>query len=144
MNGLAETLGPVAQVLADARESWWIIGSAAVVLHGAETNVADVDVLCAGEKDAWRLLTALGGKVLSDTGSELFRSAVFGRCGGLPLPIEVMEGFAVRGEPVWLATREWRRCGGVDVAVPSRAELVVLFERFGREKDLARAALLRR
>jgi hypothetical protein len=137
MDRLSATLALVARALAEAGEPWWIIGSAAVVLHGAETSVADVDVLC-GEADARALIAALGGEVLLSDADPVFRSAVFGRCVGAALPVEVMAGLAVRGEPVRLTTREW--IGGV--AAPSREELGALLRTFGREKDLARAALL--
>jgi hypothetical protein len=48
---LGETLARVADALAGARHPWWIIGSAAVALHGADVTVGDVDVLL-GEEDA--------------------------------------------------------------------------------------------
>jgi hypothetical protein len=48
---LGETLARVADALAEARQPWWIIGSAAVALHGADVTVGDVDVLL-GEADA--------------------------------------------------------------------------------------------
>jgi hypothetical protein len=137
------TLARVAAAIGDAREPWWIIGSAAVVLHDAQTGVGDVDVLC-GEADARKLLAALSGEARAGTGDGLFRSAVFGRCEGTPLPVDVMAGFAVRGEPVRLFTREWIACGGVRVPVPSRAELIALLRRFGRDKDLERVTLLER
>lgn len=142
-SALAATLARVRDALAGAQGAYWIIGSAAVVLHGARTSVADVDVLCADPANARALIETLTGEVLDETGGALFRSAVFGRCGATSLPIEVMAGFAVRGVPVILATREWREIGGVAVPVPSRVELIALLDRFGREKDLARAALLR-
>lgn len=137
MGDLSATLDAVVLAMADAREPWWIIGSAAVVLHGAATSVADVDVLC-GEVDARALIAALGGEVLAPAADPVFRSAVFGRCAATPLPVEVMAGLTVHGAPVRLATREWR--GGAPT--PLRAELAALLRRFGREKDLARAALL--
>lgn len=143
MSSVADTLFRVVDAMAASHEPWWFIGSAAVALHGVETSVADVDVLC-GEEDARMLLAALGGKVSTSDGNALFRSAVFGRYQGTPLPIEVMAGFSVRGELVRLATREWIACEEVRVPVPSRDELIALLRRFGRSKDLARAALLER
>jgi hypothetical protein len=134
---LAASLDEIAHAMAATTEPWWIIGSAAVVLHGVDTSVPDVDVLC-GKADAAALLAALGGQVLPADVDPVFRSAVFGRCGGTPLPVEVMAGLTVRGAPVRLATREWR--GGAPV--PSRGELVALLRRFGRAKDLARARSL--
>lgn len=139
MEVLSTTLAQITHAMAGACEPWWIIGSAAVVLHGAETLVADVDVLC-GEADARALIAALGGAVLASDDDPVFRSAVFGRCAATPLPVEVMARLTVRGAPVRLATREW--IGGV--AVPSRVELAALLRIFGREKDLTRAALLTR
>lgn len=141
MKRLAETLRRIDQAMARAREPWWIVGSAAVVVHAAETSVADVDVLC-GEADAQELVAVLRGALVEGTATELFRSTVFGRCEATPLPVEVMAEFAVRGSPVQLRTREWLDFAGVRVPVPSRAELIALLRRFGRPKDLDRAALL--
>ena len=54
---LDATLARVAAAMAQAgaRDHWWIIGSAAVVLHGVDTSVADVDLLLS-PADAERLL----------------------------------------------------------------------------------------
>jgi hypothetical protein len=141
VSAFVDTLRRVGEAMAGAREPWWLIGSSAVVLHGVQTSVADVDVLC-GEADARALLAVLGGEMLEQSGSALFRSAVFGRCETTPLPVEVMAGLAVRGAPVRFQACEWRAWGEVLVPVPSRAELIALLRRFGRPKDLARAALL--
>ena len=51
MSSLAAALDEVAAALRGARDPWWVIGSAAARLHGAETPVADVDVLLS-ERDA--------------------------------------------------------------------------------------------
>ena len=139
---IAAAVGPVVAAMSALRRPWWVIGSAAVVLHGAPTSVADIDVLCGSEDDARAVISALGGEILVGTGTDLFRSTVFGRCSAIPLPVEVMAGLSVRGEPVRLTTREWRHDDDVQVPVPSRAELIALLRRFGRPKDLARAALL--
>lgn len=107
--------------MASASDDWWIIGSAAVALHGAApVTVADIDVLCS-ERDA---------------------RAVVARWTGLPLAVEFMAGFRVRGAVVALTTRELVRVAGGVVAVPSREELRALLVSFGREKDLVRAGLL--
>ena len=142
---LAETLAEVAARMGGARDPWWIVGSAAVVLRGAATEVADVDLLVS-EADARALLSAGGVKSRPGARSARFRSAVFGTLEGAPLPIEVMGGLALNEDGVWaplrLETRE-RHCLGPSVLwVPARAELIALLRRFGREKDVARAALL--
>lgn len=57
-----------------------------------------------------------------------------------------MGGFEVRGPEGWCAvqpvTRQPIDWEGIALFVPARAELVALLRRFGRAKDLARAALL--
>jgi len=131
--------------MAHASRPWWIIGSAAAWAHCARTPVADIDVL-ADEDDAAEILRATGSPYGAGSDSELFRSSVFGRFDGATLPIEVMGGLHVRSDRGWtkvvLTTREPVRIGDATIWVPSRPELILLFLRFGRPKDLARAALL--
>ena len=135
---LSATLAQVATALADAREPWWVIGSAAVVLHGGGTTVADVDLLLSRD-DAEMLLRrwSLDPLIASDA---LFGSAVFARTTATPLPVEIMSGLKVRDVAVNLTTREVV----AGIAVPARGELIRLLRQFGRPKDLARAALLER
>ena len=128
-----------------AQGPWWIIGSAAVTLHGADVTVADVDVLL-GEADARVVLSALGVTADAGEGTALFRSAVFGRWDAPPLTVEFMAGFRFRASGGWRAvspvTRERVVVDGHPVFVPAKAELVSLLHGFGRDKDLERAALL--
>jgi len=142
---LAAALAALAARLDRTEAPWWIIGSAAAALHGAQTEVADVDVVTDAATAA-ALLREAGLPVRQGEGSDLFRSAVFGRIGDGPLPLEVMGGLSLRTAQGWealaLATREPAEVGGVRVWVPERGELIGLLRRFGREKDLARAALL--
>lgn len=133
---LAATLDAVAAELAEAVQPWWVIGSAAALLHGAATQVADVDVLLS-LADAERLAQRWNvDNEANDDGR--FRSDVFARWPDAPLPVEIMAGLTVRGRPVTPRTRE--RIGSV--WVPSRGELVSILRRFGRPKDVARADLL--
>lgn len=130
----------------EVRDRWWIIGSAAVALHGGNPiEVADVDVLCSAD-DARAMIDRLGLVAISDAADPLFRSAVFARWNTPPLAVEVMADFHVRHEGawqrVWPVTRELLPLNGGVVAVPSRAELRKLLLTFGREKDLLRAKLL--
>jgi hypothetical protein len=142
---VAEALREVARRMAGAAAPWWIIGSAAVALHGAGTEVADIDLL-ADEADARAALEGADLAAAPGGGSELFRSAVFGTIPAAALPIEVMSGLSLRGAEGWrtveLRTRAPVRVGEAMLWVPERAELIALLRRFGRAKDLARAALL--
>ncbi len=144
---LVASLKAVAAVMDGARNPWWVIGSAAVALHGADAGpVADVDVLLSID-EAERLLPALGIAVRRGSAHPDFRSRIFGHWTGAPLPIEFMAGFCHRSgavwREVWLATREPIGIDDVTVFVPGLTELRRLLKDFGRPKDLARAAALR-
>ncbi len=135
----------VAAAMTGAQGPWWIIGSAAVALHGADVTVADVDVLL-GEDDARVILPAWGMAAEAGEGTALFRSAVFGRWDAPPLTVEFMAGFRFRASGGWSAvapvTRERVVVDDRPVFVPAKAELVAFLHGFGRDKDLERAALL--
>ena len=142
---LAETLLATARVLTAAKAPWWVIGSAAVALHGAAVAVGDVDVLLA-EDDARRLLPRIGLHPSPGQSDGRFRSSLFARWNAPALAVELMSGLHVAGPngwtPVNLLTRVPVALGDATLFVPDRAELVALLHRFGRAKDLARAALL--
>lgn len=132
-------------MLKHASRPWWIIGSAAVVLHGAVVQVGDVDVLM-DEQDAAQLSEAgLTWRLGEPDGR--FRSTLFSRWTEPPLVVEFMAGLHVAKpggwSPVQLATRDAVAIGPVTLFVPGRMELQDLLLRFGRAKDVARAALLR-
>ena len=72
---LRQSLAMLAGAVADAADDWWIIGSSAVALHGANVQrVRDVDLLMSAN-DAERLLQE-GVEELpyKEDGRELFRS----------------------------------------------------------------------
>ena len=145
-DSLRETLSAVAAAMAGARHSWWIIGSAAAVLHGAEPiTVADVDVLLSVE-DAEHIFPAIGLEVLSGSDHPNFKSAAFGTWQKPPIPVDFMAGFHVRDGDRWLpvqpATRQRVDIDGTIVYVPERDELRRIIESFGRPKDFQRARLL--
>ena len=127
--------------LAAACDPWWVIGSAAAALHGARTPVADIDVLLS-VRDAAALLPRLGLAVAAGRPDDRFRSEVFARWTGAALPIEFMAGLCTREGDAWAPVHLSTRVVVGGVAVPSRRELAALMRRFGRDKDLARAALL--
>jgi hypothetical protein len=88
---LADTLDVVVQTMVPATGPWWIIGSAAMVLHGLDLAIADVDLVLAPE-DAALVLQEHGRILQSGDGRGPYRSDVFGRIEGGPLAIEVLVG----------------------------------------------------
>ena len=142
---LEKTLTMIAYITADASEPWWIIASAAVVLHGVDTSVADVDLLM-NSGDALRALERLGVPSIPDTDHAQFRSKVFGTWRDPPLPVEIFADFSIAEGGGWrrvtLQTREPATVAGRTLFVPAREELHALLVSFGRPKDLERARLL--
>lgn len=143
---LEETLLALAPALAAARHPWWILGSAAVLLHGADPQeVADVDVLL-DLRDCEAVLGRLGLEPRPGQGNAQFRSVVLNRWNGAGLPVELFAGFCLCEDGVWSEfvpeTRIAASLGGVQVFVPDRAELIALLHRFGRAKDQRRIEAL--
>ena len=143
---LRQSLAMLAGAVADASDDWWIIGSAAVALHGADVRqVRDVDLLMSAS-DAEEFLRRVGGQPRSGKPSTQFRSDVFGTWVEPPLPIEVMGGFSLLTSdgwrPVMPASRERKVVGESALFVPSVRELKEMLLSFGRSKDLERARLL--
>ena len=143
---LAETLVMVSEAASGARDPWWIIGSAAVVLHGRSIDhVKDVDlVMSAADGEAF--LKRVGERPQSGKPNDRFRSLVFGTWSKPPTPVEVMAGFSLATPDGWhdvaLSTREEVMIQGRPVYIPSAEELVRLLRSFGRAKDHSRADLL--
>lgn len=143
---LGQALAMLAAAAAEAADEWWIIGSAAVMLHGgAVGHVKDVDLMMSAP-DAKRLLQRAGVEPEVGTGTERFRSDVFGIWRKPPVPVEVFGGFSVADGAKWrdvaLSTREAVTVGDARVYVPERRELVRLLRLFGRPKDIERVRLL--
>jgi hypothetical protein len=133
-------------VVSDAADEWWIIGSTAVALHGANVSpIRDVDLLMSAS-DADQLLKRVSGRRRAGKPSTQFRSDVFGIWDAPPLPVEIMGGFShytpEGWNPIELATREHRSIDGCELFVPSLPELRAMLLSFGRPKDLERARLL--
>jgi hypothetical protein len=144
---LDETLRLVAAACVTAHDPWWLIGSAAVALHGAPVDdIADVDVLMS-LADADALLRAAGVDPAPGIPDARFRSLLFGTWRAPPLPVEVMAGLDVAADDGWRRiapeTRIPVALGGETLFVPARDELGAILTAFGRPKDLERARLLR-
>lgn len=145
---LRQTLLAIARMMAEARDPWWVIASAAMALHGAAPiTVADVDLLTS-VGDAERLLDTLGIAPSPSEGTPRFRSAIFARLAIAPVPIELMADFHIHSGGAWRplvpATRIPIALGDAILPVPSIAELIAHCRLFDRPKDKARAALLQR
>jgi len=145
---LLTTLAAVAAAMATARDRWWIIGSAAVALHGGDAGpVADVDVVL-GIGDARRVFSQLGLEPRHGAPHPDFRSRLFATWHRSALPVEYMAGFHHRTGGVWRpvapVTRTEVLVTGGSVFVPGREELIALLADFGRPKDIARAESLGR
>jgi hypothetical protein len=144
---LAKALAAVAAVMAAARDDWWIIGSAAVALHGGTPiTVADIDVLTSRD-EALRLAGLWGATPDPPGDHSLFRSAVHFEHELAGATVDVMAELDVRGPAGWALlqpkTRVAVAVGDATLYVPGRDELIEILHMFGRPKDLERAALLR-
>ena len=141
---LAAALAEVAAAMLPARDEWWLIGSAAMALHGADVEVADVD-LVTSVADAERLF---GDVVHPGTASDRFRSDRFGHWATAGLTVEVMAGLEVQvggsWQPVAVPARMPMRLGDTLVFTPGVEGLLSMCRLFDRPKDRVRAALLER
>ncbi len=142
---LAQTLTRIAGIADQFTDDWWIIGSAAAALSGAEiATVNDVDLLL-GEADARRLLDLWAGEAPRPAAPDAqFRSAVFARFEMFPLPIEAFGGFEMRVRGRWRAISPLTRIAQGPVFTPSVAEQIVFLETMDRAKDAPRIAALKR
>ncbi|WP_343528295.1 hypothetical protein [Sphingomonas sp.] len=145
---LRATLHHVARAMAVFPEGWWIIGSAAMALHGVEAGrVNDIDLLV-DQRLATAVLDRLGIAPLVLPPDPLFRSAVFARWEGAAVPVEIMAGFQLCVGGAWYPvephSRERIMIDDDGLFVPDRPELLSLFRLFGRPKDAPRIAALER
>ncbi|WP_265563471.1 hypothetical protein [Sphingomicrobium arenosum] len=141
---LRRSLAMLAGVLeAEARDPWWIIGSAGLWLSGVDPGgIADIDLIVSAE-DGARLLDHWQLDHRADDHPQ-FRSATYARWTAPPVPIELMASFRLREEGKWVAiepqTRIAHDVAGACLYTPSLAEQAALLRRFGRKKDLDRLA----
>ncbi|TFI59019.1 hypothetical protein E2493_07150 [Sphingomonas parva] len=132
----------MAEMMRPAAEPWWLIGSAAMALHGARVTVEDVDLLIA-PGDARKLF---GDSVAPGRPSALFRSALFGCRDAAGLRLEVMAGLEVRRKGAWYPVRPQDReavpLGDHLLFTPGRDGLIAMCRLFDRPKDRERAVLM--
>jgi hypothetical protein len=146
-DAFARALDLIATASRNFAEPWAIIGSAAARLSGAYCGVvADIDLLL-GEEDAraliksWAHLTPTPAPVEDS----LFRSRVFARFVGAPLPIEAMAGFSIRYDGLWRDITPGRRRVAVGgLMVQPVDDQIALLELMNRPKDRLRIDALRR
>ncbi|HNR76307.1 MAG TPA: hypothetical protein PKM48_04205 [Parvularculaceae bacterium] len=141
---LAETLEKIAEAAAQFDDEWWVIGSAAAALVGAEILEArDVDLLLSA-RDARALVKRWADAAATPPApSDRFRSAVFARFDCAPLPIEAFGGFEMKLRGDWREVRPLTRVAHGKIFTPSIAEQIALLEAMGREKDRPRVEALR-
>ncbi|MCJ7422013.1 hypothetical protein [Sphingomicrobium astaxanthinifaciens] len=133
----------LAAAMEEAREPWWVIGSAALVLHGIDPGgIEDIDLLCS-KRDGERLL-ARWGLAHADRPHARYRSCPYARWCGVSPPIEIMGGLERCVEGAWtplrFATRVAVERAGVTLYTPALEEQAALLRWFGRDKDLGRLA----
>lgn len=129
-----------------ARDPWWLIGSAAMALHGAgPLHIADIDLLTS-VADAHRLLQARGVSPETGTASGRFRSEVHASWPAPPLQVDLMARFHVRSASGWREVLPSARVAvntpsGV-FYVPALSDLIEMCRLFDRPKDHERRRLL--
>jgi hypothetical protein len=143
---LAETLRLIVPRLDASGCRWTVIASAAVAIHtGNAEGVGDVDVLL-DEPGAEAVFAALGLPLAAGAGTDRFRSRLFGTWHGAPMAVELFAGFELCRDGVWQDVRvedcKEVRFGTIRAVVPAVDELRDMLRSFGRDKDLARAAML--
>lgn len=148
LEALVHTLARLERELAECEDDWWIIGSAAVWLHGAEAgSIADVDVMVSA-RDFERISKRLDLDRAAPDGKDLFDSQSFGKWSGTPLAVEFMTGLKVKTSEGWEDVQPESRIArdreSGTFYVPEKGELAEILEQFGRPKDLTRAKALRR
>lgn len=141
------TLRLCAEFLHPTTEPWWIIGSTAVALHGADPGpINDIDILVS-HKDAEMLAERWQCSDQSDSNSNRFRSCLLLQPELNSFPVQVMAGLEFRNGGIWQAltpkTRQKIRHRRTSLFVPERPELIQMLLGFGRKKDIQRAKLLR-
>ena len=144
---LKDSLSRTADWLADTRDPWWILGSAAIALIGVNPNgVRDIDVLVS-EQDAQDLMTRNCLENQSDGGTARYHSNTFLLPELGPYRVEVMAGYKIRSNDewanVWPRTRVAVEVAGSILWVPEASEQIDILRRLNRPKDRSRIELIK-
>jgi len=140
-----EMLAATAEAL-ELRNDWIVFGGAAMALSGlTDQPVPDIDILTS-EETANDLIEAFGGRIVTPTTEDRFRSRLLARIDGTPVPIEIMVGLEVKTDdgwtPVAFRTRVDRPVQDRHIPTARTSEQALMARRFGRPKDLLRAEAL--
>ena len=143
---IQQSLVQCATILQQARDPWWVIGSAAIALHSFDPGqIGDIDILVSSQ-DARQLSRKRHWENVASQGTDRFRSDLLLRPVIGNLQVEFMAGLQVRHKGSWHTvlpvTRQIIPLQGMSLFVPEQGELAEILHLFGREKDIARAALL--
>ncbi len=140
----------LAPALLSLTEPWSLIGSAAIMIAGADIgDCPDLDILTTG-RGAEALEAAWSGR--RDTAYAPDRDSLFrSRFSAYDFPagrVEVMGDLLLKRGEAWASVAipetVGARLGRLPVRIPAVADQIAMLERFGRPKDLAKAALLLR
>lgn len=144
---LSAALTELAGLLAEAHQPWWVVGAAAVTLNGGEPGAFRRIEVVLSNGDLRRICELRGVEPVSRQGTPLTRSR---RALSVPLgayEAKLMVLLEVRQGGAWVPVQPRTRvafglAGGATVFAPDRNEMIALLHRYGRAKDLARAASL--
>lgn len=134
-------------LMTEAHQPWWLIGPAAVALHGGDAgNFTRFEVIVS-PGDARRLAEARGLSLVRGPATALkrARNSLTLPLGGIEarLMVWVEQHVAGRWVPVQPKSRVAVDLGdGRKVFTPDRDELAAILKQTGRARDLARAASL--
>jgi hypothetical protein len=143
---LERVLDVIARDAAGLSDPWWVFGSAGMALVGVPgLSPPDVDLIVS-ERDAEALMARWAAQAVEAAPSPLFRSRIFAKALVAGHPVEIMAGFESFSGGAWAPvlprTRQQIRWKDGGLFTPTAAEQAEICRRFGREKDLARVALL--
>lgn len=125
---------------------WWIIGSSAAYLLGADFTPEDVDVVASAEVIA--MMTGISSNGRREQSESWFHSDPFFRLevdDGLPIEFmgDLTFGHEGARTPLRIETRQAIKLTSGIVYVPEIKEQITIFEIFGRPKDLQKAKILK-
>lgn len=143
-------IGFISADLAQLQDTFWVIGSSALILSGIrlESSIEDIDLLTSN-RDADLLKLVWGTNKLEDYSpayAEKFLSN-FGRFQFSDMLIEIMGDLKFFHENKWqsLEIKEWQEIKineDISLKIPTLTEQYRIFKLFGREKDIIKANLI--